>query len=185
MLKEWMLKEWMLKVECLVLNVEGVNVWCLEGVANMPSDQPYRVSFERHCKGSDKIIFLLGRCPNCWFCEWFFEQFLRLVQTLWLHRCIPSWRAWCLIAYWLLDGWACSALQYWVELFVFLFSPLLDKLLLVCTFGGCCDVVLAVWAALQDVFAAYLTDVKLAVVLQFADETRYWGLEGDLHEVFV
>ena len=45
--------------------------------------------------------------------------------------------------------------------------------------------VLAVWAALQDVFAAYLTDVKLAVVLQFADETRYWGLEGDLHEVFV
>jgi hypothetical protein len=42
-------------------------------------------------------------------------------------------------------------------------------------------VVLSVGAALQDVFSVNLADVKLAVVLQFANKTRYWGLKGNLH----
>ena len=53
--------------------------------------------------------------------------------------------------------------------------------MLVGTFVGCWYMVLAVWTALQDVFTMHLADVELAVVLQFADETRYWGLEGNLH----
>ena len=53
--------------------------------------------------------------------------------------------------------------------------------MLVGTFVGCWYMVLAVWTALQDVFTMHLADVELAVVLQFADEPGYWGLEGNLH----
>ena len=41
--------------------------------------------------------------------------------------------------------------------------------------------ILAIRTTLQDVFTMNLADVKLAIVLQFADKTRYWGLEGYLH----
>ena len=60
-------------------------------------------------------------------------------------------------------------------------SILLNKSLLVGTFARCGDVVLAVGTTLQDVFTMHLADVKLAIVLQFANETRYWGLKGNLH----
>ena len=60
-------------------------------------------------------------------------------------------------------------------------SILLNKPLLVGTFARCGDVVLAIRTTLQDVFTMNLADVKLAIVLQFADKTRYWGLKGYLH----
>ena len=40
--------------------------------------------------------------------------------------------------------------------------------------------ILAIRTTLQDVFTMNLADVKLAIVLQFANETRYWGLKGYL-----
>ena len=61
------------------------------------------------------------------------------------------------------------------------FSVLLNKSLLVGAFAGCGDMVLAVWTTLQDVFTVNLADVKLAIVLQFANKPRDWGLEGNLH----
>ena len=60
-------------------------------------------------------------------------------------------------------------------------SILLNKSLLVGTFVGCGNMVLAIRTTLQDVFTVNLADVKLAVVFQFANETRYWGLKGYLH----
>ena len=60
-------------------------------------------------------------------------------------------------------------------------SILLNKSLLVGTFAWCWDMVLAVGTTLQDVFTMNLADVKLAIVLQFANETRYRGLKGYLH----
>ena len=60
-------------------------------------------------------------------------------------------------------------------------SVLLNKSLLVGFLVGCGNVVLAVRTTLQDVFTVNLTNVKLAIVLQFANETRYRGLKGYLH----
>ena len=40
--------------------------------------------------------------------------------------------------------------------------------------------VLAIRTTLQDVFTMNLADVKLAIVLQFTDKPRYWGLKGYL-----
>ena len=60
-------------------------------------------------------------------------------------------------------------------------SVLLNKSLLVGFLVGCGSMVLAVRTTLQDVFTMNLADVKLAIVLQFANETRYWGLKGYLH----
>jgi hypothetical protein len=57
----------------------------------------------------------------------------------------------------------------------------LNKSLLVGFLVGCGNVVLAIGAALQDVFTVNLADVKLAIVLQFTDKPRYWGLKGYLH----
>jgi hypothetical protein len=41
--------------------------------------------------------------------------------------------------------------------------------------------ILAIRTTLQDVFTMNLADVKLAIVLQFANKPRDWGLEGNLH----
>ena len=41
--------------------------------------------------------------------------------------------------------------------------------------------ILAIRTMLQDVFTMNLADIKLAIVLQFADKPRYWGLKGYLH----
>ena len=60
-------------------------------------------------------------------------------------------------------------------------SILLNKSLLVGFLVGCGNVVLAIRTTLQDVFTMNLADVKLAVVFQFADKPRYWGLKGYLH----
>ena len=60
-------------------------------------------------------------------------------------------------------------------------SVLLNKSLLVGFLAGCGNVVLAVRTTLQDVFTVNLADVKLAIVLQFTDKPRYWGLKGYLH----
>ena len=60
-------------------------------------------------------------------------------------------------------------------------SILLNKSLLVGFLVGCGSMVLAVRTTLQDVFTMNLADVKLAVVFQFADKTRYWGLKGYEH----
>jgi hypothetical protein len=60
-------------------------------------------------------------------------------------------------------------------------SILLNKSLLVGFLVGCGNVVLAIRTTLQDVFTMNLADVKLAIVLQFANKTRYWGLKGYLH----
>ena len=57
----------------------------------------------------------------------------------------------------------------------------LNKSLLVGTFAGCGNMVLAIRTTLQDVFTVNLADVKLAIVLQFADKTRYRGLKGYEH----
>ena len=58
---------------------------------------------------------------------------------------------------------------------------LLNKSLLVGSFAGGRGMVLAVRTTLLDVFTVNLADVKLAVVFQFPNETRYWGLKGYLH----
>ena len=63
-------------------------------------------------------------------------------------------------------------------------SILLNKSLLVGFLVGCGNVVLAIRTTLQDIFTMNLADVKLAIVLQFADKPRYWGLKGNLHSVF-
>ena len=63
----------------------------------------------------------------------------------------------------------------------FSLSVLLNKSLLVGFLVGCGNVVLAVRTTLQDVFTVNLANVKLAIVLQFADKPRYWGLKGYLH----
>ena len=60
-------------------------------------------------------------------------------------------------------------------------SILLNKSLLVGTFAWCWDMVLAVGTTLQDVFTVNLANVKLAIVLQFANKPRDWGLEGNNH----
>lgn len=60
-------------------------------------------------------------------------------------------------------------------------SVLLNKSLLVGFLVGCGNVVLAVRTTLQDVFTVNLANVKLAIVLQFANKPRDWGLEGNLH----
>ena len=60
-------------------------------------------------------------------------------------------------------------------------SILLNKSLLIGFLVGCGNMVLAIGTTLQDVFTMNLADVKLAIVLQFADKTRYWGLKGYLH----
>ena len=60
-------------------------------------------------------------------------------------------------------------------------SILLNKSLLVGFFVGGGNMVLAVRTTLQDVFTMNLADVKLAIVLQFANKPRYWGLKGNLH----
>ena len=64
------------------------------------------------------------------------------------------------------------------------FAILLNKLLLIGAFAGCRDMVLAVGAALQDILTVDLTDIELAIALQFANEPRYWGKKGNLHDVF-
>ena len=58
---------------------------------------------------------------------------------------------------------------------------LLNKSLLVGFLVGCGNVVLAVRTTLQDVFTVNLANVKLAIVLQFANKPRDWGLEGNNH----
>ena len=60
-------------------------------------------------------------------------------------------------------------------------SVLLNKSLLVGFLVGCGNVVLAVRTTLQDVFTVNLANVKLAIVLQFANKPRDWGLEGNNH----
>ena len=60
-------------------------------------------------------------------------------------------------------------------------SVLLNKSLLVGFLVGCGNMILAIRTTLQDVFTVNLADVKLAIVLQFANETRYWGLKGNNH----
>ena len=60
-------------------------------------------------------------------------------------------------------------------------SILLNKPLLVGFLVGCGNMVLAIRTTLQDVFTMNLADVKLAIVLQFADKPRDWGLKGYLH----
>ena len=60
-------------------------------------------------------------------------------------------------------------------------SILLNKSLLVGFFTGCGIMFLAIRTTLQDVFTVNLANVKLAIVFQFANETRYWGLKGNEH----
>ena len=60
-------------------------------------------------------------------------------------------------------------------------SILLNKSLLVGFFTGCGIMFLAIRTTLQDVFTVNLTNVKLAIVLQFANKPRDWGLEGNNH----
>lgn len=60
-------------------------------------------------------------------------------------------------------------------------SILLNKSLLVGFLVGCGNMVLTIRTALQDILTMNLADVKLAIVLQFADKTRYWELKGYEH----
>ena len=60
-------------------------------------------------------------------------------------------------------------------------SILLNKSLLVGFFTGCGNMFLAIRTTLQDVFTVNLADVKLTIVFQLANETRYWRLKGNEH----
>ena len=60
-------------------------------------------------------------------------------------------------------------------------SILLNKSLLVGFLVGCGNMVLTIRTALQDILTMNLADVKLAIVLQFADKTRYRVLKGYEH----
>ena len=71
----------------------------------------------------------------------------------------------------------CSGLHKNFELGIMRFglSILQNKPLLIGFLVGCGNMVLAIGTTLQDVFTMNLADVKLAIVLQFADKPRYWG----------
>lgn len=60
-------------------------------------------------------------------------------------------------------------------------SILLNKPLLVGFLVGCGNMVFAIRTTLQDVLTMHLADVKLALVLQFANEPSYRVLKGYEH----
>ena len=136
---------------------------------------------EREYKDTHKIPFLLFKFHTCVFFSfptWFFLLFLLIIPVLLPPPDTPSSRASCPTVRLLL-----SLLRRIFVLYLlwFVFSPLLNKSLLIFPFLLCCHMPLAIRASLHYIFPMQFSNIKPILQPYLPSYSFYWLLKCHYH----